>query len=84
MLFLIRPLWAVFLGVWIKFDLRSIRRHAMQNKDKIAITELENQFKHYDIDHQVKDRLIWQYLINRKMKREMDIQQNEVDTDWEN
>ncbi len=56
----------------------------MQNKDKIAIAELENQFKHYDIDHQVKDRLIWQYLINRKLKREMDIQQNEVDTDWEN
>ena len=68
----------------MKFDLRSIRRHAMQNKDKIAIAELENQFKHYDIDHQVKDRLIWQYLINRKIKREMDIQQNEVDTDWEN
>lgn len=56
----------------------------MQNKDKIVITELENQFKHYDIDHQVKDRLIWQYLINRKIKREMDIHQNEVDTDWEN
>ncbi len=56
----------------------------MQNKDKITLAELENQFRHYDIDHQVKDRLIWQYLINLKIKREMDIQQNEVDTDWEN
>ncbi len=56
----------------------------MEKKDKIALAELENQFRHYDIHHQVKDRLIWQYLINRKMKREMDIQQNEVDTDWEN
>ena len=56
----------------------------MQNKDKITIAELENECKHYDIDRQIKDRLIWQYLINRKMKCETDIQGNEVDTDWEN
>ncbi len=56
----------------------------MERKDKLVIAELENQFRHYDIDHQVKDRLIWQYLINRKIKREIDFPHNEVDTDWEN
>ena len=47
------------------------------------IKELEEQFQHYDIDNYEKDRLIWQYLVNRKIKRE-NSQQHEIDTDWGN
>ena len=47
------------------------------------IKELEKQFQHYDIDNHEKDRLIWQYLINRKIKRD-NSQQHEIDTDWGN
>ena len=47
------------------------------------IKELEEQFQHYDIDNHEKDRLIWQYLVNRKIKRE-NSQQHEIDTDWGN
>ena len=48
------------------------------------IKELEEQFKHYNIDNHEKDRLIWQYLVNRKTKREINSQQHEIDTDWGN
>ncbi len=48
------------------------------------IKELEEQFQHYDIDNHEKDRLIWQYLVNRKIKREINSQQHEIDTDWGN
>ena len=48
------------------------------------IKELEEQFQHYDIDNHEKDRLIWQYLVNRKTKREINSQQHEIDTDWGN
>lgn len=48
------------------------------------IKELEERFQHYDIDNHEKDRLIWQYLINRNIKRDTDSQQHEVDTDWGN
>ena len=47
------------------------------------IKELEEQFQHYDIDNHEKDRLIWHYLLNRKIKRE-NSQQHEIDTDWGN
>ena len=47
------------------------------------IKELEEQFQRYDIDNYEKDRLIWQYLVNRKIKRE-NSQQHEIDTDWGN
>ena len=47
------------------------------------IKELEKQFQHYDIDNHEEDRLIWQYLINRKIKRD-NSQQHEIDTDWGN
>ena len=47
------------------------------------IKELEKQFQHYDIDNHEKDRFIWQYLINRKIKRD-NSQQHEIDTDWGN
>ena len=48
------------------------------------IKELEEQFQHYDIDNHEKDRLIWQYLVNRRIKREINSQQHEIDTDWGN
>ena len=48
------------------------------------IKELEEQFQHYNIDNHEKDRLIWQYLVNRKTKREINSQQHEIDTDWGN
>ena len=48
------------------------------------IKELEQRFQHYDIDNHEKDRLIWQYLVNRKIKRDIDSQQHEIDTDWGN
>jgi hypothetical protein len=48
------------------------------------IKELEEHFHHYDIDNHEKDRLIWQYLVNRKTKREINSQQHEIDTDWGN
>ena len=46
--------------------------------------ELEERFQHYDIDNHEKDRLIWQYLVNRKNRRDNDPKQNEIDTDWGN
>ena len=48
------------------------------------IKELEERFQHYDIDNHEKDRLIWQYLVNRKNRRDNDPKQNEIDTDWGN
>jgi len=48
------------------------------------IKELEQRFQHYDIDNHEKDRLIWQYLVNRKTKREINSQQHEIDTNWGN
>ena len=48
------------------------------------IKELEEQFQHYDIDNHEKDRPIWQYLVNRQIKREINSQQHEIDTDWGN
>jgi hypothetical protein len=48
------------------------------------IKELEEQFQRYDIDNHEKDRLIWQYLVNRRIKREINSQQHEIDTDWGN
>lgn len=52
--------------------------------DPKEIRDLEERFQHYDIHNQMKDRLIWEYLLNRKDKRAIDSKQNEVDTDWEN
>ena len=48
------------------------------------IKELEERFQHYDIDNHEKDRLIWQYLVNRKNRRDNDPKQKEIDTDWGN
>ncbi len=48
------------------------------------IKELEERFQNYDIDNHEKDRLIWQYLVNRKNRRDNDPKQNEIDTDWGN
>jgi len=48
------------------------------------IKELEERFQHYDIDNHEKDCLIWQYLVNRKNRRDNDPKQNEIDTDWGN
>jgi hypothetical protein len=39
------------------------------------IAELKEQFQH---------RLIWQHIVNRELKRDIDSKQNEVDTDWGN
>ena len=48
------------------------------------IKELEERFQHYDINNHEKDRLIWQYLVNRKNRRDNDPKQNKTDTDWGN
>ncbi len=48
------------------------------------IAELKEQFQHLEIDKHLKDRLIWQHIVNRELKRDTDSKQNEVDTDWGN
>ncbi len=48
------------------------------------IAELKEQFQHLEIDKHLKDRLIWQHIVNRELKRDIDSKQNEVDTDWGN
>jgi len=56
----------------------------MESERKTELLALKDQFKHLDIQHELKDRLIWQYLSNRERKRDFDNHQNEVDTDWGN
>ena len=59
----------------------------LKNAKKLSvdqIKELEERFQHYDINNHEKDRLIWQYLVNRKNRRDNDPKQNEIDTDWGN
>ncbi|CAN1521939.1 hypothetical protein MCEREM21_01150 [Burkholderiaceae bacterium] len=48
------------------------------------VAELKEQFQHLEIDKHLKDRLIWQHIVNRELKRDIDSKQNEVDTDWGN
>lgn len=48
------------------------------------IAELKKRFPHLEVDQHLKDRLIWQYLVNRKVKYDVGSKHNEVDTDWEN
>ena len=48
------------------------------------IAELKEQFQHLEIDKHLKDRLIWQHIVNRELKRDTDSKQNEVDIDWGN
>ncbi len=55
----------------------------MTDKSK-QIAELKEQFQHLEIDKHLKDQLIWQHIVNRELKRDIDSKQNEVDTDWGN
>ncbi len=36
------------------------------------ITELKEQFQHLEIDKHLKDQLIWQHIVNRELKRDID------------
>ncbi len=65
-------------------SLQESNKTEMTADESKQITELKKRFPHLEVDLHLKDRLIWQYLVNRKVKYDVGSKHNEVDTDWEN